>query len=220
MKKILLFASIALLAGCLTPKKMDGWIEQHEGGFSTKLKTSDYITFKTPEMGTSELASVSQKGKSKFLPLLFYWMSERSIQTKMNPYIPVRNLTATLLQAATKAGLQQKLNGQKLELSLSKVPTGFTFTDRYHLIYLILYKIDWSQIYIAPERQDLVITYRLTKDNATTKTGSITVTDPSKNINLKFLQSARKMTFNYLDEYDNIVRDMGKSFVEKLITQL
>jgi hypothetical protein len=34
---------------------MDGWIEQYEGGFTTKLKASDYITIKTPELPKSDL---------------------------------------------------------------------------------------------------------------------------------------------------------------------
>jgi hypothetical protein len=53
-----------------------------------------------------------------------------------------------------------------------------------------------------------------------TKKGNITITDPSKPRELKFLQSVKKMTWNYLEEYDNIIKDMSRQFVDKLIVEV
>lgn len=211
---------LLLTSGCFTPKKMDGWIEQYEGGFTTKLKTSDYITIKTPELPKNDSPSVSHKGKSKFIPALIYWRSQITINSSLNPYIPVVNINSTILQYAITKRLREKLNGQKIELTISKVPTDFTFVDNFQMIYFVLYYVHWEKLYISPQKQDLVISYRILKDNAETKKGTITVADPSKARNQKFMQSVKKMTWNYLEEYDNIIKDMSRQFVDKLLLEI
>ncbi len=213
-------AFLILISGCLTPKKMDGWINEYEGGFTTKLKTSDYITIKTPELPRSEFPSVSQKGKSKFIPALFYWKSERTVVSELNPYIPVVNINSTIIQYANTKKLREKLNGQKIELTISKVPDVFTFVDRYKLFFFVVFYVQTENIFISPQRQDMIVSYRILKDNAETKKGSITITDPSKARSLKFLQSVKKMTWNYLEEYDNIIKAMSKEFIDKLLLEI
>lgn len=209
-----------LITGCLTPKKMDGWIEEYEGGFTTKLKSSDYITIKTPDLPKTDQPSVSQKGPSKFIPAIFYWKSERTVVSSLNPYIPEANLNSTIIQYANTKKLREKLNGQKLELTISKVPEVFTLIDRYKLFFFVVFYIQSQRIFIAPQKQDLIITYRILKDNSETKKGSITIADPSKSRDLKFLQSVKKMTWNYLEEYDNIIKAMSREFVDKLVAEL
>jgi hypothetical protein len=199
---------------------MDSIIEEHEGGFTTKLKTSDYITVKTPAFAKTDQASTTEKGKNKVLPLIVYWKFEWSRIPTLNPQIPVNNINSTIIQYANTKKLKEKLNGQKLELTINKVPTTFSLTYRDHLVYFILYYVQWGRVFIDPKKQDITIGYRILKDNVETKKGSITVTDPSKPLNLKFLQSVKKMTWNYLDEYDNIIKDMSRQFVDKLIAEI
>ena len=78
-KLILIAISVFLfLSGCFTPAKMDGWIEEHEGGFSKKLKTSDYIIIKTPDLPQKDQASVSEKGRENLYR--HYFTGKASIQ--------------------------------------------------------------------------------------------------------------------------------------------
>jgi len=150
---------------------MDGWIDEYEGGFTTKLKTSDYITVKTPDLPKSDSPSVSQKGKYKLIPALIYWRSERSIISSLNPYIPVVNINSSIIQYANTKKLREKLNGQKIELTISKIPTDFNFIMRYQLIYFVLYYVHWEKVFITPQKQDLVISYRILKENTEVKKG-------------------------------------------------
>lgn len=221
MKKLFYIAIAAVLfSGCLTPKKMDSIIEEHEGGFTTKLKTSDYITVKTPELPKSEQASLTAKGKYKILPLLVYWRFENSWIPTLNPYIPVANINSTIIQYANTKKLKEKLNGQKLELTIDKVPVTFSLISREHLVFFVVYYVKWGRVFIDPKKQDINFAYRLLRDGVETKKGSITVADPSKPLNLKFLQSVKKMTWNYLDEYQNIIKDMSRQFVDKLLLEI
>lgn len=211
---------LCITSGCLTPKKMDKWIGEYAGDVSTKIKYNDYINIKTSVAPQGKKASSSKKGKGKLVPALLYWKTEASIITSLNPFIPVKNLSTTIIQYANTKGLRNKLNGQKIELSIDKEPTAFTLVDNFQLVILIVYYIHWEKIFITPHSQDLVISYRVLQDNAEVKKGVITVTDPSKPISQKFFQSIKKMTYNYLDEYDNSIKSMSKEFVDKLLLVL
>jgi len=191
-----------------------------QGALAPNKKTSDYITIKTPELPKTEQASTTEKGKSKVLPLLFYWRFEWSRIPTLNPYMPFNNINSTIIQYANTKKLKDKLNGQKLELTINKVPATFSLTYIDHLVYFVLYYVQWGRIYIDPVKQDITIGYRILKDNVSTKLGAITIADPSKPLNLKFLRSVKKMTWNYLDEYDNMIKDMSRQFVDKLLLEM
>ena len=210
----------ALFSSCLTTKKVDSFIEEHEGGYSTKLKTSDYITLTTPGFPKTEQASVTAKGKNKVLPLLVYWRFEWSRIPTLNPYIPINTINSTIIQYANTKKLKEKLNGQKLELTIDKVPTTFSLTYRDELVYFVFYYIQWGRVFIVPQKQDITFSYRLVKDGVETKKGAITIADPSKPLDLKFLQSVKKMTWNYLDDYDNMIRVMSREFVDRLMGEI
>ena len=222
LSKLLLIAiSVFLfLSGCFTPAKMDGWIEEHEGGFSKKLKTSDYIIIKTPDLPQKDQASVSEKGKGKFIPALFYWKSEHTIVSSLNPYIPIGLMNSTIIQYANTKGLKQKLNGQKIELTINKFPLVFTFTDRYQLFFFVVFYVQSEHLFIGPQKENITVSYKILKDNAETKNGTITIADPDKVVNQKLFQSVKKMTWNYLDEYDNNMRAVSKEIVDKLLLEL
>jgi hypothetical protein len=221
MKHLITTIVIALyLSSCLTTKKMDNIIEEYEGGLTTKLKTSDYITINTPGLLKTEAASVTAKGKDKILPLLFYWRFEWSRIPTLNSYIPIANINSTIIQYANTKKLKEKLNGQKIELTINKVPTTFSLTYRDHLAFFVLYYVQWGRVFIDPQKQDITIGYRILKDNIETKKGAITVADPSKPLDLKFLQSIKKMTGDYLELYDNMIKDMSKQFVDKLLLEI
>ena len=208
-----------LLLGCLTPKKMDGWIGEYES-VPNKLKTSDYITIKTGNIPQSNEASVSQKGNSKFIPAIFYWKSEQTIISNLNPFIPVNNIATSIINYANAKGLRQKLNGQKIEISLGKVPEVFTTTHRYQLYFFVVFYVQREYFFVSPQQQDITFNYKILKDNAETKNGTITITDPGKPVKQKFFQSVKKMTGNYLEKYDDIINAMSKELVDKILLEI
>jgi hypothetical protein len=62
-----------------------------------------------------------------------------------------------ILPYAHSKGLKKKLNGQKLELTIEKVPTMFSLRDKGVMIYLVLAYTGWEHIYIEPQTEDMVV---------------------------------------------------------------
>ena|SRR5689334_10662205 len=215
------FAALPALSGCLTSAKIDGWISEKYGMPPKKQKANDYMTVKMPGTTRGNAVSVTTKEKTKVIPALFYWRFHYANNSTLDPSVPFNNFNSALLSYAHSTGLKQKLNGQRLELSIDKMPTSFYYEDIDHGIFLLLYYIDWQIIFIEPKKQDITISYVLYKDSSVTKTGSISINDPNQRMYLKtFHYSGKKFVWRYLDQYDSNIQAMSKELIDKLIAEL
>jgi len=217
------FISLAVSTSCINTKKVNSWIDkEYEGSFPSKLKTSDYITLKNeaPVIVSPNKTAITNKGKRKILPALVYWHWEYSAISTLNNNIPFNNLNASIITYANAKNLRQKLNGQRLELSIQKIPVTFSLADKGGLVFLLLYYFGWENFYVIPEKDDLVVSYKLFKDTTETKQGTISIASKDKEVAQKIFQGTKKMLWQYLDKYNDNVKLMGKDVVDKLIEEL
>lgn len=209
------------LSSCLTPRKMDKWIDSHYAStVPSRIKGNDFISIKTKNAGSPNRVSTTEKGVKKFLPALVYYQWQYSVVSTLNPNIPASQFSSALLPYANSKGLRQKLNGQKVEFTIENAPAVFEFTDKGGMVYLLLYYISWDHIYIDPKKTDLVVSYRVLDGDRETKKGEISIVNRDQLISLKMFQSSKKMTWRYLDEYENNVKAMSKELVDKLLVEL
>ena len=64
------------------------------------------------------------------------------------------------------------------------------------------------------------MSYKILKDSIETKSGTIIIPDADKTVNQKIFQSAKKLTWDYLDEYDTNIRTVSRQIVDKLLSAL
>ncbi len=156
---------------------------------------------------------------TKILPLIVYWVIEERKSCSLNPGIATADFENTINKMANK-GLNQKLNGERLELTVKQAPANFALVDKTHAIWLLLYAIHWEKVYIDPQPKDLEVSYTLSKNDSTLKTGLITVKNKANNQNLRFFQSWKSAVSEQLADYDSNVASMTEQFVDQLIHQL
>jgi hypothetical protein len=219
-KTIFFCAMTLIFAGCLGPKKINKWVAKKYGEAPAQIKkknNSIIITSTVPSMG--DVLSTTQKKTSHVLPLLFYWQWDYKNTCTLNPQIAVNNFTATVLSYANK-GLIQKLAGERLELTIEKIPTSFAIDDKGHMIWVI-YAFGWDILTVLPEDHNMIVGYKVfNADNTQTKSGKITVSNSDKGLTLGMWQSLRKKTYQYLDQYDETITSMSKICVDKLKKEL
>ncbi len=108
---ILVFSQL-IFSSCLTPRKIDKWIDQKYGtSIHNKQRNNDYITIKTPGVSQSDTVSISQKRKMKLLPALFYWKWEYGTISTLNQSVPDGYFNSAIIPYANVKSLRQKLNG-------------------------------------------------------------------------------------------------------------
>jgi hypothetical protein len=215
-----LFASMIFLSSCLTSKKMDAFISDQYNNEIPKVnkrKQAADITFSSAlPSATADISTT--ESHTKVLPLIVYWVIDDRHTCSLNSGIAAADFANEVNKLANK-GLNQKLDGEKLELTVEQAPATFALVDKTHAIWLI-YAIHWDKVYIEPQAKDLVVSYKLLKNDSTLKTGLITIKNTENNKNLRFFQSWKSAISEHLADYDTNVSAMTNQFVDQLMQQL
>jgi hypothetical protein len=217
---ICLACILLMLSGCLTSKKLDKFVAAQYGNELPKPRKKKKAEIEVMVLPTASnsLISTTKHKTDKFLPLLVYWKYDHRQSCSLNPAIAVTNFSNALNSLASK-GLTDKLNGRKLELTVEQAPSAFSLVAKENMVWLV-YAVSWAKIYIEPDMKDLIVTYRLVGGDQEVKTGKITVENMDKNKGLRFFQSWKSATSEYLSAYNANFTTMTKTFVSQLTNEL
>ncbi len=214
---LFLLLAISILPGCNISQKIDNHVAEHYNNELPKpdKKKNAGITVNTSIPSDPKKISVTEKKTSKVLPLLIYWQYDYRRTCTMNPLIGVSHFRKTINQQTNK--LNQKLDGQQLELNVEQVPGAFAVVDKGHIV---LFVVHWHKFYVEPDFKDLVVSYKVLKNGNETKTGKITIANKQQNEGIGYFQSLRSLVSDFLGRYNNDMADMSKNFVNKLLEEL
>ena len=223
MKSISYPAYIVLLlvfSSCVTTKKFDAYVSAQYNDqvpeIAVKKKAGNVKVL--PAAQTSDKVSATTS-HTKTIPLLFYWKIDHRFDCELNKQIGTANFSKAFNTASARS-LDKVLNGQQLELTVEQAPSVFSMVDKTNIIWLVLYAVHWSKVYVEPDKKDLVVAYRFTQNDNTVKTGKITVHNKLDNQGLRFFQSWKSATSEHLAAYDQEIIAMTKEFVIKLEDEL
>jgi len=210
---------IPLLVSCSAPRKVNTWAADK---YNTTLNSQpqikdDYFSVSSKLAINDQQPSTTVKESKGLLPLIFYWRGHYVNTVTLNPKIPINTFTIAFQSYANSKQLKQKLNGQKIELTVEQVPTIFMIDDKWQLIWLV-YAFGWDIFSVLPEKNDLIVSYRIFKDNSETKKATITIADQNKS--LEHLRKVKEGTWDYLNQYDEAIKSMAKKTVDKIIEEL
>ena len=216
----LALAMIVFFSSCLTSKKFDRYVaSQYNDQLPQPDKRKKATNVSVTSAASSDLSTISStQPHTKVLPLIVYWNIDYRHVCTLNSQIAVTNFSKSVNAMANK-GLNEKLNGRKLELTVQQIPSTFALVDKTNIIWLI-YAIHWDRVFIEPDTKDLVVAYKVLDTTGNAKTGTISIPGIQKSKNLRFFQSWKSATSEYLSRYDTDVTAMSKAFVNKLMDDL
>lgn len=218
-RSILMFTICIFISGCYGPRKVNSWVSDKYGTtLNSKVKIKDdYLSISSRLITKDPAASSTVKKTKHVLPLLFYWKLDYMNTCTLNPKIPINTFIATFQSYANSKGLKSKLNGQKIAITIEKMPNVFVINDKAQIVWVI-YAFGWDIFSITPESSDMVVSYRILKDNSEIKKGVITTTDANKAMtHLRFVKSG---TLEYFAQYDENIKAMTKKVAEKIMAEL
>jgi hypothetical protein len=206
---------LACVSSCMISKKMDVYVSSQYGDQlpkqNKKLKSDIVVNSVYPE---DKKISKTVKKTSHFLPLIVYWQFDYRHTCTLNPAIAVASFSNTVSASSSK--IQQKLNGKQIELTVEQVPAGFALVDKGHMVLFI----HWDRLYVEPDHKDMIISYKVLDNGAEVKTGKIEMRNPEKDRNIRFAQSWKSCTREYISDYTNTLNVMNKAVVAKLLEEL
>lgn len=169
---IILSAIVVTLSSCLGPAKINKWVDTRYGNASTSASKAkeEFLTITSPLVTSDLKNSVTKKEVKNFLPLLVYWRYDYRNTCTLNPKIPVTAFRTAALAYAKSKGLRQKLDGQKIQLSIEQLPHLFVLNDRAQMIFPI---VSWEVLDIRPQAVDMVVRYTATTLDRQSKTSTL-----------------------------------------------
>lgn len=219
--KLILAALIAAsFTSCLNSKKVDRQVAKQYSDVPEvkKKKQPDNISITSTLAPVGAQTSTTETRTSNMLPLIVYWKWDYTNTCTLNPQIPINNFIATVNNYANK-GLKSKLAGESLELSIDKIPNKFQILDKAHLVFFG-YAFGWDNVSLKGLDMNMVVSYRVLKDNVEMKKGIISIPNFDDKKPLGMFKSWKTATGEYLTQFDENISTMSKLVVDKLVAEL
>jgi hypothetical protein len=208
---------VFIFQSCLTPAKMDAYVGKQ---FNNQLpkpgkKTDTSILVTSSLYSDPNVISVTEKKSRNVLPLVLYWSYDYRHTCTLNSAIGASYFQKAIYQQANK--LKQKLNGRHVELSIDQIPSSFAIVDKGTFVLVIIH---WHKLYVEPDPKDLSVSYRILQNGAEVKSGKISVSNIERNRGIRFAQSWKSSSSEFLTQYSLDVPEMAKTVVNKLMQEL
>lgn len=209
--------SLFFLTSCHVAQKMDAYVASQ---FNNQLpkpdkKNDSSISVTSILPSDPQIISVTKKTSKSVLPLVVYWTYDYRHTCILNPAIGINYFRKTTYQQVNK--LKQKLNGQQLELHIEQIPGSFAIVDKGTILLLLIH---WHKLYVEADPKDMIISYRILQNGTETRSGKITVNNLQRNRGVRFAQSWRSCTSEFLTQYNLDMVEMTKTVMNKLIQEL
>jgi hypothetical protein len=153
------------------------------------------------------------------VPALVYWQWNNTIKCELSQKQTFLTFNNYLQNYADSLNIKEKLNGQKLIITIDSIPRTFVYTNKGFVVFvLVAYSVGGLEA-IFPENDKLVLSYKVVQGTTQTKSGRIEVVNtdlPLKNV----WKSTKKFTWFYIDQYENNLKNLSKLAIEKLENEL
>lgn len=199
---LLIFISIFIGTGCISTKRYEAFTKEKVKDIPAQYEINlpDYLTIKTDSMVFQDSIVHITKGKSYFIPAIFYWESQHNIRCDLHPTIPLSIFKNQIVKLADESGLVDKLGTKKLELTITQIPSSFIYNHNEKvLIFIIAYSTSGGEI-IYPILSPIKVNYRIIDNHEVIKEGTIQRPNGQKTIT-NIWKSTKKFTWAFIDDY-------------------
>lgn len=219
-QQILLLLVFSFLTSCVSTKRFTGFVESKFQPTKNIIdNTPGAMSFDLSELERLSSPVISTKLKSQFIPAILYWQWNTTIKCEINPIIIATEIKQTFIRYADSLGLQNKLQGRKLEIKIEKIPNNFVYTHYGHTLFLIIaYAISDVEA-IFPQDQNMIISYRLIENDSAIKEGNVIAKNKSLTIQ-NGSKSTKKFTWMYVDQFKRNTERLTKEIVQEIVKEI
>jgi hypothetical protein len=217
-----------VLQQCMLSGKMTRIVSEH---YAPKAKLRIQETPNWLEVKTDNLPRINgycQVNYNRFftVPLIVYFYSDEKIQCSVNPKIYVNRLIDELTRSLTTNGIESKISGKKIEITVTSLP--LTFHHRYYSHYAAL-QLLFNNLYFSISENELsnkagslAVDYVIRDNSAQNiiKAGSLSAGIPGSFVTKNYSQRRKFFVQDYISTFDMNVETSVKQICTDLINQL
>lgn len=139
-----------------------------------------------------------------------------TIGCDMGAYIPVSQFINTINKYADTAGIDRKIAGRRLELTVENIPHVHRYVEN-GVVFLL---ISGGMEKVIPRTDALVVSCKLWDNGKMLKNGKITIDDDATTTYNVRNKPPRPFIESYLNKYSNHIDRMSRLFLMQLSQQL
>jgi hypothetical protein len=219
-KSISLVLTIALLTSCISTKKYTGFVEPEFQDIKDKTENKpENLTFDLSGLESLGSPVISTKLKSQFIPAILYWQWNNTIKCEIDAKIIGNSFKQNFIKYADSLGLQEKLQGRKLEIKVEKIPNSFVYTHKGNsVIFIVAYTVSDLEA-IFPQEQDLIISYKITQNGAAIKEGRLNAKNKDQALK-NVWKSPKKFTRVYIAQFKKNTSSLAKEMTQQIVSDM
>lgn len=185
-----------LFCSCMNTGK---YLDYMNTSFTPAAKGEDQkISIQYANNGTFEGHTVAGE-KHKIFPALLYWRVRNDYKITVDHYAAATYMAEYIRDAAAKLKASDMLGDRKMEISFRNIPGTFSYSERKHILVLLLGAADWTREVILPDTADLVAEVKLIAASGTIVAETIRV----KSMQAPMKKTSIRKHYNYYSFLDN-----------------
>jgi len=206
--------TVSFFTSCISTEKLTSFVKPKFVNSVNETENSNII-FDFSKLDTIENIVQSEKLKSYIIPAILFWQWENNIKCQINPQSVGNMFKSYFIDYAKSLGLSEKLENQNLEIKIEKLPSSFIYVDKgYTIILIVGYSISELEA-IYPEKQDIVIKYKLRENGQDVKSEELTIINKDTAIkNTWRTASTRIFTKIYVEQFEKNIKETAKEAVD------
>jgi len=180
-----------------------------------QLTKSDCIQFQEYQADSNAFFTKIEKTKSKFIPALFFWSWENTIDFEVNTRSLESIIEHEFFKNPNISKLENALDGKKLVIKTEDIPNDYFYTNQGEIIIIILYYQVGTLKGIYPKERNFIFSYQLFDKDVMIKEGVIAL-DRSDVQTDNTNGSTKKLARYHFREYENNARYLTNELIEEL----
>jgi hypothetical protein len=183
------------------------------------LVKGQFIRFKESQNKSNDLVINMEKTKSRFIPALFYWDWENTIDFEINKKTLERIIEQSFYDNPQFEKLEKAIEGKQLILCIDDIPNEYFYTNQGEIIIAVLfYKVGTLKA-IYPKEKNFIFSYQLFENDELIKDGIIGIDRPD--IHTDNTDGSTKNLLKYhLGDYKRNAKYLSTDLIEKLYYEL
>ncbi|WP_116107796.1 hypothetical protein [Lewinella sp. IMCC34191] len=207
----LFFACLVFTSSCVSPARYGTYLAEYEAEGTAPVAAASSIVLRYAD--DNRTGPEVQRIKNSFIPAILYWSWNNTLECSLDPEKQLAYVREGVIQAADSLGLERKLGGEKLSITLSQAPGQFYYVNRMYVVFAIVAYSTMGEESITPVPTDLVASYAVTDGNDRRSAwGSATVfsqEEPMRNM----WKGTRGFTRKFLDAQRAELQRMGRELI-------
>jgi hypothetical protein len=217
-KIVILILATASLYSCISTQELESFVYMKYAQQSQTMRNNDYMEYDNIKLNEMDSSVKTKKLKARFIPAIIVYEWNTTIKCDLSKKQSFLTFNNYFQYYADSLNIKEKLNGQKLIISIDSIPDTFVYINEGYIENIFSAYVDASEG-IYPENEKLIFSYRVVQGSNTTKSGRIEM----RNVDAPLLnawKSTKKLTWLYLDRYENNLRYNSRLAIEQLNSEL